>query len=216
MSYLAFCQAIEAFDTGTKAFAVDTWQGDVQAGALSSNALDTLRKAHDPHYSGFSTLKRMTFDQASSDFADSSVDLLHIDGLHTYEAVRNDFETWLPKLSHRAVVLFHDTRVRERDFGVYKLWEELTERYANFEFHHEHGLGVLAVGYDLPPELVNFFEATQDPETAGRTRKLFDRLGRGVRSAQRAIEIQQGWDHMQADIGVRAVMKARRMTGTSR
>jgi len=57
-------------------------------------------------YESFSVLYRMTFDQALANFPDASVDLLHIDGLHTYDAVKTDFETWRRKLSDRAVVLF--------------------------------------------------------------------------------------------------------------
>ena len=42
------------------------------------------------HYENFSTLVRSSFDQAVSRFNSDSIDLLHLDGLHTEAAVRHD------------------------------------------------------------------------------------------------------------------------------
>lgn len=181
-SYLAFCQAIAESGLAAKCFAVDTWEGDEHAGTYDDSVYTSLLEYHQEHYADFSTLMRMTFDEASAYFDDGSIDLLHIDGLHTYEAVKHDFETWLPKLSDRAIVLFHDTCVRERGFGVWKFWEDVRTRYPSYEFTHAHGLGVLAVGKRAHPLLeAPFLDASDVGAT--RINRLFDRLAVGISRA---------------------------------
>jgi hypothetical protein len=159
VSYCAFLQAIAELGLPTRAYAIDTWEGDAQAGYYGGEVLADLQAHHDERYSGFSRLIKARFDQALQHFERGSIDLLHIDGFHTYEAVKHDFESWLPKMSESGVIVFHDTNCRERDFGVWRLWKELSPRFPHFEFVHGHGLGVLAVGPHLPSRLRSLLSA---------------------------------------------------------
>ncbi|CAG9255576.1 hypothetical protein PUN4_240021 [Paraburkholderia unamae] len=176
VSYAAFCEAVSRERLATRCFAVDTWQGDEHAGNYGEQIYNELRGFHDKHYADFSELLRCTFDEATDHFADGSIDLLHIDGLHTYEAVKHDFERWRSKLSDRAVVLFHDTNVHERNFGVYQLFAELRSRYPSFEFLHGYGLGVVAVG-EHAPETVRALCELSSPSEIHAIRERFAHLG---------------------------------------
>lgn len=177
-SYLAFCQAVANLGVSCSCYGVDTFQGDEHAGRYERHIESQLRERHDPIYGGFSRLITSTFDEAARYIPDGSVDLLHIDGMHSYEAVSHDFATWSPKLSARAVVLFHDINVRERGFGVWRFWEEQRTRFPHLAFSHGHGLGVLAVGPEQPPELKELLGL--DPEAADRFCSLFFLLGHRI------------------------------------
>jgi predicted O-methyltransferase YrrM len=148
-SYFAVCETVLNEGLSTQCIAVDTWQGDAHAGFYDETAFETVQ-AENARYAAFSTLQRKTFDEALADVEDGSVDLLHIDGRHFYEDVRHDYESWLPKLASDAVVLFHDTEVRDRGFGVYRLWADLARTYPSFNFLHGNGLGILFHGEKVP------------------------------------------------------------------
>jgi hypothetical protein len=131
---------------------------------------------------GFSPLTKGTFEEALGDFADHTFDLLTFDGFHTYESVKEAFEKWLPKLTDRSVVLFHDINAGEREVGVWRFWEEVKPKFPHFEFVHSHGLGVLAVGKGYPDELNELFQSSVDEAT--RIRSFFASLGVRLEAVQ--------------------------------
>jgi hypothetical protein len=117
-------------------------------------------------------LLRTFFDEALRYFPDGSIDLLHIDGLHTYEAVRHDFQAWFPKVRAGGIVLLHDTQVRQYDFGVWRLWEELRDRYESLEFLHSCGLGVVRKpGDGARPGIISHL--FQNGEAAGMVQRFY-------------------------------------------
>ena len=160
VSFLAMCQATKDSSLDIELNAVDTWEGDLHAQKgydKKNEVFDRLNKEIDDNYKNLNIkLHRTLFDDAVENFEDKSVDILHIDGFHTYEAVKHDFDSWVGKISDEGIILCHDIHERKKDFGVYKLWKELKKEYGSIEFYHWHGLGVLFMKENkLKDELIN-------------------------------------------------------------
>jgi cephalosporin hydroxylase len=78
------------------------------------------------------------------------LDLLFIDGDHSYEGVKQDFETYRGLVKEGGFIVFHDIKDTEfhraRGCHVAKLWNELSGRKTEFVSDgHWGGIGVLQV-----------------------------------------------------------------------
>ncbi len=179
-SFAAFCQAAEACGANTRCHGIDLWEGDIHMGKFDEALFNEIHGYVSSRYPSIANLVRKNFNAAVADFADGSVDLLHIDGTHTYDAVANDFNTWLPKMSERGVVLFHDVNVNIENtgpasarFGVRRFFDGVKHRYPHFEFAHCWGLGVLVTGAKAPAEVMELVELSRSPDFA----EYFERKG---------------------------------------
>lgn len=164
-SLIAAASAARKYNIGTTIYGIDTWEGDPHSGRYDSNTILGPLRERLKTFGSQIALIQGEFDTARGRFPHANIDVLHIDGLHTYEAVAHDFFTWKNALAENAVVLFHDISVRRDDFGVWKFWEELRKDYAHIEFDHSNGLGVLFVGrVDQLPEALRLL--VEDPGAA--------------------------------------------------
>ena len=185
-SFCVFNQAVKKLNLVSKCFAIDTWEGDKHSGQYDSNVFNDLFDYCKIHYSQSAFLIKKSFDEALEDFKNDSIDLLHIDGLHTYEAVCNDFYNWLPKLSSQGVVLFHDIEVYESDFGVYRFWKEIKVKYPSIEFLFGNGLGILFVGDNISTKDIDKLSEYQSNELVT---KIFSLQGKLIQAKSESDEL---------------------------
>lgn len=142
-SFFAFCQAVKDFNLATECVAIDTWEGDEHTGKYDSEAFETFCRIEKQLFSNINIRQlKMRFDDALNHIDDGSVDLLHIDGCHEYDAVKEDYQSWLPKLKKNGIVLFHDI-ANTVDYGSVRFWKEISSDFPHLTFLHSWGLGVL-------------------------------------------------------------------------
>jgi predicted O-methyltransferase YrrM len=85
-------------------------------------------------------------------FSPNGYDLIFIDGDHTYEGVKKDFENYFPMLNKGGIVFFHDIVDSEyhRSVNCYvsKFWDEVKNTYKTLEIKDSDnsdwgGIGVI-------------------------------------------------------------------------
>ena len=197
-SLFSFCQAVRDFKLNTEINAVDMWSGDIGAEITGEEVYALVQKTAETYYPEVKlNLFQMCFDDARPNFADNSIDILHIDGGHTFEDVEHDFTTWLPKLKENGIVLFHDV-YSPIDQGSCDHWEKTKKEYdCYFDFTHSCGLGILfpkgRYWYDRLEE-AGFFKYYKDlyfyRSKYKYTQERFDELKGLYEERYRAIEQQ--------------------------
>ena len=197
-SLFSFCQAVRDFELDTEISAVDMWSGDIGAEITGEEVYALVKKTAATYYPEVNLhLFQMCFDDARPNFADNSIDILHIDGGHTFEDVEHDFTTWLPKLKENGIVLFHDV-YSPIDQGSCDHWEKTKKEYdCYFDFTHSCGLGILfpkgRYWYDRL-EAAGFFKYYKDlyfyRSKYKYTQARFDELKELYEERYRAIEQQ--------------------------
>lgn len=186
-SLIAAATASASYKIPAQIYGVDTWGGDEHAGFYEGEKIyQSLLQTTKQHFKNV-TLIRSLFDEAAPTFLPSSIDILHIDGLHTYEAVKHDFEVWISKMAPHGVIMFHDTQVFDRGFGVYKFWRELQAKYTTMEFKHCFGLGVLFLDPNAPT-VRPLVEIAKDPGKLDTYLVLAEGAGNSIHARMKTFE----------------------------
>jgi predicted O-methyltransferase YrrM len=93
-----------------------------------------------------------TVDQIKEMLNGRHLDFLFIDGDHTYEGVKNDFELYSSLVRPQGIIAFHDIVKNNFDssFGVHKFWQEIKIKYQHQEFisplnHGCAGIGMIKI-----------------------------------------------------------------------
>jgi predicted O-methyltransferase YrrM len=77
-----------------------------------------------------------------------SLDLLYIDGDHTYEGVKRDYEMYGPMVNKGGMIVFHDIVVHPRETGceVSRFWEEVKQGKRYTEIVEDWNQGSCGIG----------------------------------------------------------------------
>lgn len=93
-------------------FCIDPWKNgyDPNDGASENIDMSIVEAQFDELIKFSSNVQKMKMsgNEAIEHIEDESLDLVYIDGLHTYEGCKNDIEKWLPKIKPGGYIAGHD------------------------------------------------------------------------------------------------------------
>lgn len=100
------------------------------------------------HTLGADSHKQETLERVGKILDGRKIDFLFIDGDHSYEGVKRDFEMYGPLVREGGVIAFHDIvpGLEEVAGKVSVFWKELKSKYRNEEFVRDWNQGAAGIG----------------------------------------------------------------------
>jgi len=118
-------------------YGIDTFTGDAHAGHRDQEQYIKVENFRSNNGFNNVTLIKDTFDNANTKWT-QLIDLLHLDGLHTAEAVTHDLLNWSKFFHNKTVVLMHDVSSFD---DIEQVFMKIPQ--PKVRFLHSGGLGVL-------------------------------------------------------------------------
>ena len=148
-STFVWSTALNEVSAGGRVVGIDSFQFQVARDTSPDLVRDAygfvqgiIAKFH-PEYANVEVVKGFFSDVSAAWTGGRTVDVLHVDGRHEYEHVREDYFAWNKHVHPDGIVLFHDCYVWDQEnFGVYRFFDEITEYRFRGHFENDYGLGV--------------------------------------------------------------------------
>lgn len=112
-----------------KLYAVDIWgldesykECDWIPGGINFNSIESSFREMAKNYENIEIIKNYS-KYASFGFSNNSLDLVYIDGEHTFEGVVSDIKSWLPKIKTGGYISGHDISQPQIIEGIKKFFD---------------------------------------------------------------------------------------------
>lgn len=146
-----FALAIPQIGTVYGIDSFDAWGSNESGGGHHPDNYETVARFKAQHGFDNITVIRGYFSDVVKTW-DRSIDILHIDGLHTYDAVKEDWNNWTGFVPETGVVIMHDI---ESFASVRQFYNEIT--WPKVYFTHSAGLGVATRNMGLLAKIIKRF-----------------------------------------------------------
>jgi len=89
---------------------------------------------------------------------DKTIDILHIEGFHTYKTIKAEYDHWLRYLRSNGTILFHYKQNEKNGADVY--FKELEENKTGYTlFFEQIGLGLFVEKKDVAEYILSMFQS---------------------------------------------------------
>jgi predicted O-methyltransferase YrrM len=128
-------------------FSLDLYRGNL-GGARKALYYSFLTKQQRLHIVTGDSHSDRTLLKITRRLGHEKLDFLFIDGDHSYEGVKRDFEMYSPLVRPGGIVAFHDIveHPREAQCHVNRFWDEVKLRHRHKEFIHTPGQTWAGIG----------------------------------------------------------------------